>query len=85
MNETQGETVLDARLTHFIAIGDNHGWGKAETEQGAMANMRKAGGPYKRFFLYRATTGTYVNDMGGFSRPGADPEPVKIKEHNPKK
>lgn len=88
MNETQGETVLDPRLTWFIALGNNHNWGRAKTEKEAVANMRRAGGASHKtteYIVYAATEKTYVNDMGGLNRPGVDPEAVKIKHVKPKK
>lgn len=85
MNETQGETMLDPRLTWYIAMGNNQGWGRAETVKAAIANMRRQGGKVTEYAVYAATEGTYVNDMGGFNRPRIDPEPVKIKHVKPKK
>jgi hypothetical protein len=85
MNETQGETVLDPRLTWFIALGNNHGWGRGDTEQKAIANMRRQGGKVTEYIVYACTEKTYVNDMGGLNRPGVDPDAVKIKHVKPKK
>jgi len=77
MTTTQGE--LDPRLTWFIALGNNHGWGRAETEKAAIANMRRQGGTVTEYIVYAATKETYVNGMGGLNRPGTDPEAVLIK------
>jgi len=87
MNETQGETVLDPRLNWFIALGNRYNWGRAQTEKAAIANMHRAGGSKKadEYIVYACTEKTYVNDMGGLNRPGADPEAVQIKHVKPKK
>jgi hypothetical protein len=87
MNETQGETTLDPRLCWFIALGNNHGWGRAETEKAAIANMRRQGGKVTEYVVYAATEGSYVNDMGGLNYPTVDgqPAPIKIKHIKPKK
>lgn len=73
--------LLDARLDHFIAIGDNHGWGRDKSERKAIARMNQEGGKAKRFVIYRATGATYVNEMGDLVRPQADPAPVLLRKH----
>ena len=86
MTEKQGETVLDPRLTWFIAIGNNHNWGRAQTAKAAVANMQRQGGQKAtEYIVYAATGETRVNGMGGLNRPMADPEAVKIKHVKPKK
>lgn len=80
----QDATALDPKLTHFIAIGNNHGWGRGETEAEAIRKMHSQGKRASEFFVYRCTPESFVNDMGGFTRPGADPAPVKIR-HTQKK
>lgn len=80
---TQGETELDPRLNWFIALGNNHSWGRGDTEAKAIANMRQ-GGKVTEYIVYAATEKTYVNDMGGLNRPGTDPEAVKIRHVKPK-
>lgn len=85
---TQGETTPDPRLCWFIALGNNHNWGRAETEKAAIANMKRAGGSSRKtteYIVYACTEKTYVNDMGGLNRPGADPEAIRIKHVKPKK
>lgn len=78
--------MLDPRLTWFIAIGNQHNWGRAETEKAAIANMkRQSGRATTEYIVYAATKETYVNGMGGLNRPGTDPEAVKIKHVKPKK
>jgi hypothetical protein len=73
----------DARACWFIAVGNNHGWGRAETEKEAMANMHRNGGRATEWSLYRCTEGTYVNDMGGLNYPTVDgqPAPEMIGSH----
>jgi hypothetical protein len=85
MTETQGETALDPRLNWFIALGNNQGWGRAQTEKAAVANMKRQGGKVTEYIVYACTEKTYVNGMGGLNRPGTDPEAVKIKHVKPRK
>ncbi len=79
----QATIVLDPRLTHFLAIGNNHGWGKATTEKQAIANMNRVGTKAERFVIYRCTDGTYVNETGGINRPAIDPEAVMVRKQTP--
>jgi len=77
----------DDPLKWFIAIGNNNGWGRsAKSEAEAVANMNKNGhGKAKEYFVYKCTEKTTVNDMGGFTRPMGDPEPMKIAHVGGKK
>ena len=59
----------DARAW-FIVVGNNHGWGRAKTEKGAMSNMQRSGsGRATEWTIYRCTEDTFVNDMGGLTYP----------------
>lgn len=80
MSEQKTNTSeLDPRLTDFIAIGSNHGWGRAKTEAEAIRTMHAQGNRASEFHVYRCTAKTCVNEMGGFTRPSEDPAPVKIR------
>lgn len=84
-NEEAAVAELDPRLTHYIVLGNNYGWGRAETEAEAIENMRFGKGPHvTEFVVFRCTPGTYVNEMGGFNRPMVDPKPVKVRHHHPR-
>lgn len=65
--------------THYIAIGPLC-WGRAEKQEAAIRNMRKqnSGRMPRDYTVYKCTAGTYVNDMGGFTRNGFDAEPIKV-------
>lgn len=79
--------AIDAILIDFIVIGNNRGWGRGPDEKTAVHNMHKAGGgdgKATEWMIYRATRGTYVNDMGGLNRPAGDPAAVLIRRHNAK-
>lgn len=72
--------TAESKLTHYIAIGPNC-WGRAESQEQAIRNMSKNHHDHKRprhYSVYNVTRGTYVNDMGGFTRNGYDAEPVKV-------
>lgn len=79
MSNDIATTGLDPRLTDFIVIGNNHGWGRAKNEADAIRTMHAQGNRATEFHVYRCTPETYVNDMGGFTRPSADPAPIKIR------
>ena len=89
MNEKQGETVLDPRLTWFVAIGNAMSWGRAQTEKQAIANMRRHQmAPTTEYVVWACPeSATVVDHMGGaavsWDRSGA--EPVRIKHIKPKK
>jgi hypothetical protein len=92
MNETQGETTLDPRLTWYIAIGNLRSWGRAESANRAIAHMHReargwlsGGMKTTEYVVYRASEGTYVDGMGGLGWPKDDPAPIKIKHVKPKK
>jgi hypothetical protein len=62
----------------FIARGSNGGWGRAQTEKQAIANMRKQGGSVDRYVVHRVSKWTNVDGMGGLTFPsGIDPVEVK--------
>jgi hypothetical protein len=63
----------------FIAIGNAHGWGRARTEKGAIANMRREGGKPTEYVVYRVNQWTKVNGMGGLTYPMGRGEPVELK------
>ena len=61
----------------FIAIGNNHGWGRARSLQAAIANMRRQG-KASAYGVYTVSKWTLVNDTGGLSWPKGI-EPVEVK------
>lgn len=71
-------------LTWFIAVGNNHGWGRSnKSEADAIRNMNKnelQGRKATKYAVYRCTSETYVNDMGGMNRPAGHPAAVKIRQ-----
>jgi len=80
MRETFMSEVRDARLNWYIALGNQFNWGKAESEKAAVANMkRQSSRKTTEYIVYAATKDTYVNGMGGLTRPNADPAAIKIK------
>lgn len=87
MNDVEVVKMIDARLTHFLAVGP-FCWGRATKEHQAIHNMKKHAvledrrKPRKmRYIIYRATEKTSVNDMGGIVRPATDPAPVELRRH----
>lgn len=75
---------LDARLTWFLAVGNNYAWGRSDkSEKQAIANMNRnglQGMKATRFAVYRCTPETTVNEVGGLTRPAVDPPAVKIRQ-----
>jgi hypothetical protein len=67
----------------FIAVGNDHCWGRATTADNAARNMRRNGKPTE-YVIYRCTKWTTVNDMGGLSYP-AGIEPVEVKKVSSKR
>lgn len=68
----------------FIARGSNMGWGRAQTAEAAIANMRRQGGTVDGYVVHRVSKWTRVDDMGSLSYPeGIDP--VEVKRVEPKK
>jgi hypothetical protein len=61
----------------FIAIGNDHCWGRASTADNAARNMRRNGKPTE-YVIYRCTKWTSVSDMGGLTYPSGV-EPVEVK------
>lgn len=58
----------------FIARGSNMGWGRAQTEKQAIANMRKQGGTIRTYVVHRVSKWTQVDGMGSLTFPaGIDP------------
>jgi hypothetical protein len=68
----------------YIAIGNNFGWGRAETETQAVANMRRQGGKVTSYVVYRANKWTAVGDMGGLRYPNGI-KPVEVTRVEPKR
>jgi hypothetical protein len=68
----------------FIARGDNFGWGRAQTEKQAIANMRRQGGGVKAYTVHRVSKWTMVDGMGSLTYP-IGIEPVEVKTIKPKK
>jgi hypothetical protein len=83
----RGEIALiqfHPNLSWYIAIGNNHGWGRSDkSEKDAIRSMNANGFRGKKasqYAVYRCTSQTTVNEMGGFTRPMGDPVPVKIRQ-----
>jgi hypothetical protein len=59
-----------------------YAWGRGKDKAEAIRNVKAHAGQdvIRRhgYLVYEVTPGTYVNDLGGFNRPAADPEPVLI-------
>jgi hypothetical protein len=68
----------------FIARGNNMGWGRAQSEKQAIANMRRNGGKVTAYVVARVSKWTTVTGMGSLSYP-AGIEPVETKMVDPKK
>lgn len=73
--------------TWFIARGNNMGWGRAETMEAAIANMRRSGGgKVTAYTVHRVSKWTIVDDMGSLSYPtGIDPVEVKRVDQRKKR
>ena len=69
--------------THYICVGNNHSWGRAETEKQAIANMKAQGGrqhltKYRVYACCSQTracevTGSIMFPVGGYT-------PMMVKE-----
>jgi len=74
----------DPRMTYWIAVGNNHGWGRSDkSEKQAIANMNRnglQGTKATKFAVYRCTPQMTINEMGGLTRPADDPPAVKIRQ-----
>lgn len=68
----------------FIARGDNMGWGRAQTEKQAVANMKRQGGTITAYTVHRVSKWTIVDGMGGLSYPSGI-APVEVKSVGRKK
>lgn len=81
---TTSDVACDPRLTFFIAVGNNHGWGRSDkSERDAIRNMNRnglQGMKATKFAVYRCTPETTINEMGGLTRPADDPPAVKIRQ-----
>jgi hypothetical protein len=68
----------------YIARGNQMGWGRAQTVEAAVANMKRQGGKVTAYIVHRVSKWTQVDDMGSLSYPqGIDP--VEVKNVKPKK
>jgi hypothetical protein len=81
-NEGTAAPELDPKLTDYIVLGNNNGWGRAKSEAEAIELTRSEGGWLTEFVVFRCTPRTYVNELGGFNRPMVDPKPVKVGHHH---
>ena len=63
----------------FIARGNNMGWGRAQTEKQAIANMKRQGGAVTAYTVYRVNKWTMVDGMGSLTWPIGSPQPVEMK------
>lgn len=62
----------------FIARGNNMGWGRAQSIDTAIANMRKQGGKVSDYVVHQVSKWTQVDGMGSLGYPiGIDPVEVK--------
>lgn len=68
----------------FIARGDNMGWGRAQTIDAAIANMRRSGGKVTAYTVHRVSKWTIVDDMGSLSYPTGI-APVEVKRVDQRK
>lgn len=73
-------------MTKFIAIGPNCWGADPKNPRQAITNARKncsmpADQGRHCFDVYAVTDETYVNDMGGFNHPGADPALISLYGH----
>lgn len=67
----------------YIARGNDFCWGRAQTIEGAVRNMRRNGKP-NEYFVHRVSKWTLVDGMGSLTYPtGIDP--VEIKHVTSKK
>ena len=82
-DDTSPVTVPDGGVW-YIARGDNMGWGRAQTEKQAVANMRRQGGTVKTYDVHRVSKWTMVDGMGALTWPTGI-EPVEIKSVPAKK
>lgn len=77
------DTMADPRLSYWLAIGNNHGWGRSDkSEKQAIAYMNKnglQGMKATKYAIYRCTPNTTINEMGALHRPSDDPVAVQIK------
>jgi hypothetical protein len=70
--------------TWYIARGNNMGWGRAQTEDGAIRNMRRQGGKITEYVVHRVSKWTQVGGMGDISYPSGI-DPVEVKRVAPSK
>jgi hypothetical protein len=62
----------------FIARGNNMGWGRAQSIDAAIANMRRQGGKVSDYVVHQVSKWTQVDGMGSLSYPqGIDPVEVR--------
>jgi hypothetical protein len=84
MTTATADADLDARLTYYIAVGNNFAWGRSDkSERQAIANMNRnglQGSKATKFAVYRCTPRTTINELGALTRPADDPPAVKIRQ-----
>lgn len=68
----------------YIARGNNMGWGRAETPEAAVANMKRQGSKPTEWVVCRVSKWTAVNDMGSLNYPTGI-EPVEVSRVEKKK
>jgi hypothetical protein len=68
----------------FIARGNNMGWGRAQSIDAAIANMRRQGGKVSGYVVHQVSKWTQVDGMGGLSYPQGI-EPIEVKRSAKKK
>jgi hypothetical protein len=75
----------DSPREWWIAVGNQFNWGRAETPEAALRNMRRQSGrPTTEWTLYSVHETATVNEMGGINWFSDGPEPVLITHHKPK-
>lgn len=69
--------------THYICVGNNHSWGRAETEKAAIANMKREGGisSLTKYRVYVCCSRAYVEEVhGSIMYPQGGYTPMLVKE-----
>lgn len=79
-----GEVTLPQPEEWFIAVGNNHGWGRARTLDAAVQNMRRQGGKVTSYVVHKVNKYTQVNDMGSLTFPRGMGDPELVKTVKPK-
>jgi hypothetical protein len=69
----------------YVARGDNMGWGRAQSVDAAIKNMKRQGGKVEGYVVHRVSKWTRVDGMGSLTYPkGIDPIEIKRVERKRK-